>query len=98
MIIDFRSNDPAVKASANRLAGRGYRCFVDGVEIHAAHYIDTQAGIVKSYDVTGDGKAHTKWDIDGCLPPNGELLEDVLCSVTIRGAVELRPPASEENA
>jgi hypothetical protein len=75
------------------------RVFVDGVEIKQVFYVDTEAGLVRTYDVLGDGEAHAvrrgfheichqESDFPGrdiSAPLNGPLSE------TIRGAVTLRP-------
>jgi len=100
MIIDFRSHDPAVKAQAAKLAGKGYRCFVDGKEIDKPWYIDTDAGVVKSYDVLGDGQYHqpherTEWPAGvECL----DIEHGGLMSKTICGVVRIEPPASSGGA
>jgi hypothetical protein len=73
----------------------GAKCFLDGVQIAQVHYVDTEQGIVKSYDVFGDGKAHALHEL-GIEPPGG--VEDLgwgLMSKTLRGKVELVVPETQ---
>jgi len=93
MIIDFRSQDPAIKMAS--CVFMGWHCFLDGVEIQCAHYIDDELGVVKSYDVLGDRKAHTIAELKACgvmVAPHSEELNSCIASITLRGRVELTPP------
>jgi hypothetical protein len=71
MILDFQRR---IKPEQNEFIGG--RVTVDGIEIRLVWYIDTDAGVVKTYDVFGDGKPHCR-----CA---GDLI-----SRTITGEVEL---------
>lgn len=52
MIIDY-SDDPT---GINERRMQGGKVIVNGKEIRACFYIDTEKGIVKSYDVHDDGR------------------------------------------
>lgn len=65
----------------------GGKCLVDGVEIESCWYVDKAAGIVRTYDLHGDGKSH-KYQID-------ETGHDAKWR-EIRGAVRLFLPDGTE--
>ena len=80
------------------------RVFVDGVEQRQVWYVDTDAQLVKTFDVYGDGHAYataTGFRGDRTNPDvrAAELLSDDpdvedrdgILSRTVRGRVELRP-------
>jgi len=75
--------------SADTIAAYGKDVFVDGEPVNQVWYVDTDLGIVKSYDVCGDGKAHTVNDpiwLDLPNRANVEVLGDYgLLSRTILG-------------
>jgi hypothetical protein len=75
------------------------RVFVDGVEIHRVWYVDTDQGIVKTYDVLEEGMngppAHLVFELQksGRLDPAWEQTDGdhPIAFKVIRGQVELRP-------
>lgn len=73
------------------------RVFVDDVEIRQVWYLDTESGIVKTYDVLGDDKAHLSREVailvKGGLQLSGdvELPIDGVASKTIHGNVRTEP-------
>jgi hypothetical protein len=81
--------------SAETVAARNskLRVLVDGVEVKLVWYFDTCAGVVKSYDVCGNGKMllkhDAKYDFGGYPRTNLELLDDEIWSKTVLGAVTL---------
>jgi hypothetical protein len=77
--------------SAETVAARNskLRVLVDGVEVKLVWYFDTCAGVVKSYDVCGNGKMHSKYDFDGHLRADLELTDGEIWSKTVLGAVTL---------
>ena len=79
--------------------GHPYHCFVDGKEIALVWYADTEAGIVKTYDVLRDGKVYMTSDIKALAALDIrvkrfhgkiELPEGGIMSETLRGKVELK--------
>jgi hypothetical protein len=91
LIIDFRSDDPKEKTLAYQHVGS--HCFLDGKEIQQAYYVDTDAGIAKSYDVLGDGKVHETYERSEW--PEG--VEEIghgsgIMSITLHGRVQILPP------
>lgn len=81
---------------------RGGKVFVDGVEIKLAWYVNTETGIVKTYNVFHDGKPYSTARGDGWLNPfidyyreegfyprKVECPKDGALSETLRGKVEL---------
>lgn len=102
MIINFQEKPYSAETAV--VAGRAWagspaRCLVDGKEINCVWYADTEAGIVKTYDVLGDGKAHATRELIGfgtlsvdSMVVNHRLVEapiDGVVSVTLSGKVEL---------
>ena len=71
------------------------RCFVDGAEVHHVWFVDTNLGIVKSYDVLCDGRIYERgqlFDIEAALAAGTSEWEITLSgalSKTVRGKVEL---------
>jgi hypothetical protein len=50
------------------------RVFLDGVEVFQAWYINTETGVVKTYDVLGDKRVHTIREcVEGDIPALAEL-------------------------
>jgi hypothetical protein len=97
VIIDCRNPTPS---TAER-----QRVFVDGAEIRLVWYLDTELGLVRTYDVLGDGKPHStlaplspdatrKRDIESGVE-GWDMPLDGLMSKAIYGAVELRPLEDE---
>ncbi len=74
------------------------KCLVDGVEIKQVWYADTEVGVVKSYDVLGDGKPYATRDpLIQALMLDGKVVEgiepwdlpfDGVASKTVRGKIE----------
>jgi hypothetical protein len=90
-IYDAPDADGGVADGGVTRAAMGGSCFVDGREIKQVWYADTEAGIVKTYDVLGDGKAHPGREFAPADFPGREVdapLDGVL-SETLRGKVEL---------
>jgi len=85
------------KNAASKYAG--YRCFVDGVEIQKVYYVDTEAGIVKTYDVMGDGRSRHVSECGKTIPSievlrsSGVYVVNGRLHKLIRGSVEMRPSA-----
>ena len=91
MIINFRSKDPVERGAAYQwIQGK---CFVDGREVKLVHFVDTSAGIVKSYDISGDGQTFFPRS-DGAWPDDVEDLDGVM-SINIRGVVRLVRPTAQ---
>lgn len=69
----------------------GGSCFVDGREIKQAWFVDTEAGIVKTYDVLGDGKLHSGREFTSADFPGREVESpwDGVVSETLHGKVDL---------
>jgi len=98
MILDYSRNPDG--ENERRWFKRG-RVLVDGVEIKSAWYVDTEAGVVKTYDIFRDGKFATATDrapINApfeCWVPENFPGREVECpphgvlSETLRGKVEL---------
>ena len=94
MILDWRN-----RGELEKYYERG-RCLVNGLEINSAWYIDTDAGVVKTYDAIGDGTiAHLASDFDAEILAyissidGVEIDEDTgLISHTLNGKVEVYPP------
>lgn len=85
MIIDY-NKDPL---GDDELAMVGGTCLVDGVEIKQVFYADTDAGVVHSYDVLGDGKVHTVHD---AVRTEGMLINSAgVYYKTLHGNTELTP-------
>lgn len=82
MILDYNKYGPLEREynSGNVL--------VDGRVIRAVFYVDTEAGFVRSYDVLGDGKAHSIHE-DVTVEQPFELREGAVYFKTVRGVVEL---------
>lgn len=70
------------------------KCFVDGVEIKRVFYIDTEAGLVRTYDI-GDERYHTTQGLseeerergrkeDWCMPVGGVVSKIVVGVVEVR--------------
>lgn len=91
MIIDCKS--PTWNPATER-----YHVFVDGIEIQQVWYLDTDLGLVKSYDL-GDGIPITAAvQLTPGLRARGEregweIPPDGVASRVIRGAVTLTPRA-----
>lgn len=79
----------------------GAKVLVDGIEIWQAWFVDTDAGVVKTYDVLGDKRAiNIRADEDiAALKAADPSLEELGCGLlsrTITGAVQLfRPDGSQ---
>jgi hypothetical protein len=73
-----------------------YELLLDGVDVaRGAWFIDTEAGIVKTYDVLGDGLRHTPEELlqyqDSLHDKEDlELRPGFAASRTLRGKVEFR--------
>lgn len=69
--------------------------FVDGVEIHKVVYLDTEAGIVKSLDVRGDGVVWAAYTMPAeerqKIPGWNEADLDGVLYKIVRGKVTLTP-------
>ncbi len=83
MVIDCRSEE--FKSNPQRL-----KVFLDGVEIKQVFYVDTDKGILKTYDVLGDGAPHSSQDLltselDRGLREGWEMPPDGVVSKTLRG-------------
>ncbi len=104
MYINFRTRGPHTDGRRNlALPLLGSRCYVDGHDVQLVWYVDTFAGVVKSYDVCGDGRARAwrdylrdQWRGPAGYPAgsplfDGSPLEGVgeLVSVTLRGRIEI---------
>jgi hypothetical protein len=89
MIIDCNtwSNLPDRGESQRR------RVFVDGVEVHGVWYVDTEAGIAKTYHVVLGGTVTSSRFKRLMVPDDWEIEAplDGVVSRTIRGQVELKP-------
>jgi hypothetical protein len=53
----------------------GCKCFVNGQEVKQVWFIDTEAGLVRTYDVLGDGKVHSCYE--SMSPNDAEVLNEV---------------------
>lgn len=99
MIIDFLAKPRTALLMARRW---GNKVFVDGIEIKLVFYVDTEAGIVKTYDVFRNGlirstagrellsellKVYTPSDFPG---REVECPKNGVMSETLRGKVEIR--------
>lgn len=75
------------------------RVFVDGIEQHQVFYVDTELGLIRTYDVLRDRKAHAssekRWIATDFPGRHVDLAGEVL-SETIRGIVTVAP--FEENS
>jgi hypothetical protein len=69
MVIDVERGGPA---AIEKL--KGIRCLVDGSEVADVWYVDTEAGIVRRYDVLGDGLAHNIYEAGNERVPSLESL------------------------
>jgi hypothetical protein len=92
MVVDCRNYRDALEA-----ARLGLRPFVDGREIMAVWYVDTDEGLVRTFAIhqfEGNLDYEYAWDFDFALYPDWELAafegRDGMVSRTIRGTVELR--------
>lgn len=84
MILDYKNRGPIENGFL------GGKVLVDGVEIRQVWYIDTALGIVKTYDVFGDGKAHASRDALSLGGQSGiELPVDGVATKTLNGKIEL---------
>jgi hypothetical protein len=104
-IADFR-------CGTNHLARKAMNgtCLVDGVSIALVSYVDTEGGIVETYDLRGieglpeglkDGKVHPTHDLNrfgfsGALPENIEAPTGGVICRTMLGKVELFAKAESE--
>ena len=96
MIINCRASfwkPPTEEEDANRRK----HVFVDGVKIQHVWFCDTESGIVKTYDILGDGSIHSVREIGQLAFRltsrfHYELLPDGPISRTIIGRVELKDP------
>lgn len=80
-----------------------YRVFVNGVEIHQVWYVDTDAGMVRSFDVLGDKHPHASLAIarnpewarraEAC---GWDLPIDGVASKTVWGIVTLKAIPKEK--
>lgn len=89
MIVDCRNYKDAMEAQRHH-----WHPFVDGREIFAVWYVDTDEGLVKTYAIHQfEGRLDHEYApyFDWGLYSDWELeVEDRLVSRTIRGVVELR--------
>jgi hypothetical protein len=98
MIIDYRTKIWPADFDHNAK----YELSVDGVDAaRGAWFIDTEAGIVKTYDVLGDGLRHTTEELLKYRKslPNEEDLElppGFAASRVLRGKVEFRKVEGEK--
>ena len=97
MIYNFRQYDadPEMKRRCDSV--RRWRLLLDGAEVRLVWYIDAEAGLVKTYDVWGDGKiygiAQRMEDVPAGAVARGEVEKaGDLYSTTLRGTVTLIPP------
>lgn len=69
------------------------RVFVNGEEVRHVWYLDTDKGIVKTYDVDGTGMIRVGVDNEYLTDESVEIvnLQDRIASRTIHGAIELKP-------
>ncbi len=69
----------------------GGTCLVDGVEILCVHFADTEAGIVRTFDVFRDGKAHWTGESELAREFSGREVDcsGQVFSETLRGKIEL---------
>lgn len=72
---DYRRRDVSSGNDEGRLFGG--KVFVSGREIRLCWYVDTAEGVVKSYDIRGDGQFY--------LADDHESVQ----SITLRGAIQL---------
>lgn len=88
MVLDFQNI-----GKLEREYTRG-RCFVDGVEIYKPFYIDTEAGLVRTYDIGDDDRIRCTAGLtpaeyerglreDWCRPKNGAVSRIVCGTVTV---------------
>ena len=96
MVINFREKPYSAetsRAAERAAAGNPVHCFLDYREIHCVWYADTEAGIVKTFDVLGDGKPHSTRELLKSDVLNDARVEaplDGAVSMTLHGKVELR--------
>ena len=90
MIIDCRTWH---KLTPRQVETVRRRVFVNGLEVLQVWYLDTDAGYVKTYDVFGDGKAHSTQSVKPISADGFEAIEDAggIWSRTLWGRIELRP-------
>lgn len=90
MILDYRN------MGENERRYRNGKVLVDGEEVRLVFYVDTEAGIVKSYDVFGDARVHTCAEVEAATNPPARRLElaDGICFKTLHGKVELIEPVA----
>lgn len=85
-VVDFHHMDDLAREAI------GGTCLLDGREIKQVWFADTEAGIVRTYDVLGDGKVHRggREFLTRDFPGRdvGSPVDGVL-SETLRGKVEL---------
>lgn len=91
-VFDWSSGDDSHPPPSELFGGV---CLLDGKEVKQVWYVDTEAGIVKTYDVLHDGVVHPGWNY---LPkdfPNRDVdcSEGSPLSETLRGKVELYGPS-----
>ncbi len=83
MILDFRN------AGGNEWKHSGSRCTVNGNPVDLVFYVDTDSGLVKSYDVLGDRKVHTVREVGITLPEGAEIDDRGVMFKAVRGVVEI---------
>lgn len=98
MIVNFHSS-PLSLDTMNMIGGR---VLVDGREVVLVHYADDKRGIVKTYDVLGDGKPHASvevkcpwWTPEDFPGRTVECPAEGALSETLWGKVEFIPPERE---
>lgn len=111
MIIDFRI--PSARESEETKAMQNGRVTVDGEEIHQVFYADTEAGIVKTFDVFRNFKptaVRRSADMDDIwvagdfpgrevdAPPDGVLSETLRGRVELFRRIRMHPPEYERFA
>lgn len=62
---------------------------MDGKDIRACFWIDTEAGIAKTYDVLGDGKAYLFDKLPIVDRAFAKATESGIAYKTVRGSIEL---------
>ena len=90
MILDWSQPGP------NEEKMGGGKLLLDGREIKSVWYVDTEAGIVKSYEVFGEGKLAYYCDEDTIrmrfpdgVPENVDAPLNDIFSITLKGKIEM---------
>jgi hypothetical protein len=87
MVLNLRSHT----ITTSRPENESFTCsvIVDDKRIDKVWFVDLGAGLIKTYDIMGDGKSFSYRDVETSKLPTDLEVVDGIISRTIRGRVEI---------